>query len=404
MEPTGDVLARWPWREVPVLFADVLRPRVEEIASEMQATIRHEVRVYRQPEHSAVGRDVSAAVHCALRQFVELTENPDSPQGHHELFFQRLGRLEYLNGRTTDGIQAAYRVGARVACRHYVRLAHAASLPPETALPVTEAVLAHISALSDLAVRGYAAARAHAAGQTQRSRRALAARLLEQSAMPRTEPLSALAEQAKWPLPESVACLVMGRAGGGGHVLAAAGLDEDVLVLPQGGELLLVVPDPEDGGRLDRLRAAVREYAAALGPTVALDEAWLSAYCARLALRHRSDLGAPADVPLVAAEHLLDLHLLSGAHMGRLMADRLTEALRALPPGKAARLADTLEALLTSWGRTAPEVAEALGVHPQTVRKRLRQLDQLYGERLGDPAFRTGALLALRTRALTRQR
>ena len=53
-----------------------------------------------------------------------------------------------------------------------------------------------------------------------------------------------------------------------------------------------------------------------------------------------------------------------------------------------------------SWGRTAPEVAQALGIHPQTARKRLRQLEEVFGDRLGDPRFRFEALLALRTHAL----
>ncbi|MEV0318633.1 helix-turn-helix domain-containing protein [Streptomyces sp. NPDC050658] len=401
--------SRTPWHEIPEAFADVLRPRIEEIAAQMLTAIRQDVRAYQRPTGSAVGRDVTAAVHRAMHQFVELVDDPESPQGHHELFFQRLGRLEFLNGRGTDGIQAAYRTGARVACRHYVRLAQEAALPPETGLAVTEAVLVHTAAMSDLAVRGHAAAQARATGRTQRSRRALASRLLEQSAgpgesgspgSPGSDSLAALAEQARWRLPETVACLVMRQAGGGGQVLAA-GLDEDVLILPRGGELLLVVPDPADGGRLDRLRAAVREHAAAIGPTVALGEAWLSSHCARLALKHRRRLDAPRGELLTAADHLLDVHLLSGAPIGRLMADRVTDALRQLPPGKAVRLAETLEALLMSWGRTAPEVADALGIHPQTVRGRLRQLDDLFGARLSDATFRTGALLALRTRALT---
>ncbi|WP_405577493.1 helix-turn-helix domain-containing protein [Streptomyces sp. NBC_01092] len=70
------------------------------------------------------------------------------------------------------------------------------------------------------------------------------------------------------------------------------------------------------------------------------------------------------------------------------------------PRGRAVRLAETLDALLMSWGRTAPEVAQALGIHPQTARKRLRQLEALFGDRLGDPRFRFEALLALRTHAL----
>ncbi|MFP3989739.1 helix-turn-helix domain-containing protein [Streptomyces sp. E11-3] len=400
MRIAGGTLSRQPWREIPAVFAEVLRPRIEEIAAEMLAEIRREVGVYQRPVGSAMGRDLSAAVHRAMRQFVELVENPDSPQGHHELYFQHLGRLEFLSGRTADGIQAAYRVGARVACRHYVRLARDAALPAEAEPSVTEAVLTHVDAMSAQAVRGYADARARSAGQTERTRRALAARLLEQSPDPRGEPLAALAELAEWRLPGTLACLVMRRAGGGGHVLAA-GLDEDILSLPRGGELLFLVPDPQGGGRLDRLRAAAGAHPAALGPTVPLDDAWLSAYCARIALRHRRSLTAPRGELLVVDDHLLDVQLLSGAPIGRLMADRITEGLRGLPPGKAARLAETLQALLLSWGRTAPEVADALGVHPQTARSRLRQLDDLFGDRLADPRFRTGALMALRTRALT---
>ncbi|MGC9539094.1 hypothetical protein [Streptomyces sp. UG1] len=53
---------------------------------------------------------------------------------------------------------------------------------------------------------------------------------------------------------------------------------------------------------------------------------------------------------------------------------------RACPPGgRAARLAETLDALLMPWRRTAPEVAQALGIHPQ--------LESLFGDRLGDPRF-----------------
>ncbi|QKW10911.1 helix-turn-helix domain-containing protein [Streptomyces sp. NA04227] len=110
---------------------------------------------------------------------------------------------------------------------------------------------------------------------------------------------------------------------------------------------------------------------------------------------------------MVAADRLLDVHLLNSRHIGRLLADRALAPLHELPPGKAARLAETLDALLLSWGRTAPEVADALHIHPQTARNRLRQLDELFGPRLTDPTapdLRIGALLALRTRALREAR
>jgi DNA-binding PucR family transcriptional regulator len=50
--------------------------------------------------------------------------------------------------------------------------------------------------------------------------------------------------------------------------------------------------------------------------------------------------------------------------------------------------------------RSAPEVAAALGIHPQTARYRLRQLESLFGDRLDDPDFRFAAGLVLYGRSL----
>jgi hypothetical protein len=111
--------------------------------------------------------------------------------------------------------------------------------------------------------------------------------------------------------------------------------------------------------------------------------------------------GGPGTGEFVSAgDGLAEAHLRHGIHIGRLLGDRVLGVLRDLPAGRAARLAETLDALLMSWSRTAPEVARALDIHPQTARKRLRKLEELFGDRLNDPAFRFEALLALRTRAL----
>jgi DNA-binding PucR family transcriptional regulator len=49
-----------------------------------------------------------------------------------------------------------------------------------------------------------------------------------------------------------------------------------------------------------------------------------------------------------------------------------------------ARLGETLLAWLQSRS-SAPDLATQLGVHPQTVRYRLRQLEELFGDRLNGP-------------------
>ncbi|MGW7555151.1 helix-turn-helix domain-containing protein [Streptomyces rimosus] len=182
------------------------------------------------------------------------------------------------------------------------------------------------------------------------------------------------------------------------------GLGQEVLALSRGADLVVVLPEPGDGGPagVEDVRSAVRGRTAALGPAVAPRDAWVSLVCVRVALNHHRDTGAADGRLLIVGDRLADVHLLGGAHIGRLLADRALGALDGLPAGRAARLAETLDALLMSWGRSAPEVAQALGIHPQTARKRLRQLDALFDGRLADPDFRFAALLALRTRALGR--
>ncbi|MDF3144815.1 helix-turn-helix domain-containing protein, partial [Streptomyces sp. T21Q-yed] len=405
MASQAETFTRHPWHELPPALAALIRSRVDSIVTDMTQAIRDEVPGYRRSLDSAVGRDLTESIRRAVRQFTELTEHPDSPQDHHIRHFRHLGRVEFLNGRTTDGLQAAFRVGARVGSRRYAEIVQEASLPPETVLTLHEAVLIHINALSNEAVKGFLAAQLRSEGEVKRARRTLVERLLEQ---PRGQeraplgplgPLGPLAERARWALPGAVACVVVRSAGR----FSVPGADSELLSVNRGSDLVLIVPEPATSGLIERVRGAARGRVAVVGPAVPTDEAWLSLQCARLALDRRAELPTePGDdgAFLHVDDELADLHLLRGAPIGQLLGRRVLGVFADLPRGRADRLAETLDALLMSWGRTAPEVAQALGIHPQTARKRLRRLEALFGDRLGDPRFRFEALLALHTQAL----
>ena len=107
---------------------------------------------------------------------------------------------------------------------------------------------------------------------------------------------------------------------------------------------------------------------------------------------------------IAAEDHLLELFPLAGEPLGALLGRRGVDRLGELGAGKTARLEETFAALLASWGRSAPEIAAELGIHPQTARYRLRQLDDVFGERMTDPDFRYEAETVLRLRALRRKR
>jgi DNA-binding PucR family transcriptional regulator len=101
------------------------------------------------------------------------------------------------------------------------------------------------------------------------------------------------------------------------------------------------------------------------------------------------------DGPVVTTEdHLAALVVHGDAGLARELATRL-EPLEERTPSSAERLAETLAAWLDHQG-SVPRVAQELRVHPQTVRYRLAQLRELFGERLEDPESRFELMLALR--------
>jgi DNA-binding PucR family transcriptional regulator len=76
--------------------------------------------------------------------------------------------------------------------------------------------------------------------------------------------------------------------------------------------------------------------------------------------------------------------------------------LQRLRPAQQDRLAETLLGWL-QHGCNANEVAQQVHVHPQTVRYRLRQVEDLFGDQLRDPDRRFELEIALRARHMLRR-
>jgi DNA-binding PucR family transcriptional regulator len=98
----------------------------------------------------------------------------------------------------------------------------------------------------------------------------------------------------------------------------------------------------------------------------------------------RLGLDADADGPLDTDTRLADLVLRADGDALADLRARLLAPLDELPAGARAKLTETLRCWLLNHGRR-DQVAAELFVHPQTVRYRMTQLRQLYGDRLDDP-------------------
>jgi DNA-binding PucR family transcriptional regulator len=97
---------------------------------------------------------------------------------------------------------------------------------------------------------------------------------------------------------------------------------------------------------------------------------------------------------LDATDHLADLVVGADPTSLQDLRDEVLAPLQGLSPGAADRLRETLRAWLLHLGRRS-EVADALHVHPQTVRYRMSQVRDLYGDRLEDPATVQALIIAL---------
>ena len=400
-----------PYEAVPPEAADVLRPVLPGLADETIAAIAREVPGYARAMEGEFGQAVRLGVEIAFSRFLDLLAAPEPQPAESARIYVDLGRGEFHAGRSLDALLAAYRVGARLAWRRFVEAGVAGGLAAEAIYALGEAIFAYIDELSAESAEGYAEEQTAAAGESERRRRRLV-RLLTREPPPSQEAIRTAATAAGWTLPRGgVAVLVAATAEHDepGEALLdsvaarlARRLGEDAVGAEAFGAALVVVPDPDAPGRRRRLESAAEEQPVALGPTVPWTEAAASARRARAthALASAGRLPAAEDgAPrlVVAQEHLAHLLLAAAPDVAADLAATRLAPLDQLAEGPRARLEETLAAWLDRPGQVQA-VAAAIGVHPQTVRYRVRQLRDLFGERLEDPEARFELSLALRAR------
>jgi PucR-like helix-turn-helix protein len=381
---------------LPPDLAAALRPALPDLAQHIIVAIGREVPAYARPLEGPFGRTLRVGVERALTRFLDEIENPGASDGGAREIYVALGRGEMRGGRSLDALLSAYRIGARLAWERFVAAGEAAGHEPRTLYRLASAIFDYIDGISAESVEGFTQERAAAEGERQRRRRALAHLLARDDVS--ADDVHDLARLAVWPRPELVAGLVVGEAAGEEPDAdrLASRLGGDVIAAAEGSLVIAWVPDPDAPGRRTQLEAALDGVPAALGPAVALGRAPLSLLRARaahaLALEDLVDAG-----PLVVADEHLPALLLHGGDR-TLAADLATAALaplEALRPGPRLRLRATLRAWLDHPGQVT-RVAADLHVHPQTVRYRVAQLRELFGERLDDPEARFELGLALR--------
>ncbi len=359
-----------------------IRAALGPIADAVVGAIQREVPDYARPLEGDFGRGIRRGTEVALRRFIG-----DEQDDAGDDVYRRLGGGEYRAGRSLDALQSAYRVGARVAWREISDLADAAGASARSQRNLAEAMFAYIDRIAGESVEGYAAAQLRDAGDLDRRRSDLAEMLLSGVAEDDAE-LVRMAETARWPMPRTVACLVVA---GEQAERAKRLLSGESLGVRSGETIGIVVPHP--GRARARGRAA---RAAARAP------------CRRRSDREPGrgsllDAARPPGARAGRAERARPCSRSAGSPRSRCAALRRSRRCAAAcsrrSTARRPRAASGLEATLLQWLRhrgAQGAIAAELGVHPQTVRYRMARLRDLMGETLEDPEQRFALEMALR--------
>ncbi|MET9341734.1 MULTISPECIES: helix-turn-helix domain-containing protein [unclassified Nonomuraea] len=377
------------WESAPPGIVHGLRPGIGRLSDEVIEEIQARIPEYARPSDEIYIKVVRRAVEEAIGRFLDRIENPDAPWDPEP--FRMIGRGEAAEGRNLEPLQTAMRLGARVGWRRLTELAEPLGLTPQSLYDLGEAIFVYLDQLADAAAEGFDEARAHAAGEMERRRHRLLDLLLSQPPAA-AEAIADLAKAAGWRLPRTVAGVALDDQNG------TPSLPPDVLVGLDRPQPCLLVPDPNGPGRPQMLEKSLRGWRAAVGPAVPLERAAVSLRWATEALDlARRGVLPRARGPLRCADHMSTLIVFKDEDLVGALAQTRLAPLAHLRKSQQDRLAETLLAWLR-YGRGAGEVAARLHVHPQTVRYRLRQLEELYGDQLGDPDVRFELEIVLRAR------
>lgn len=405
------------WAVLPAQIAEVLRTESAVSIAEISKAIQSEVAEYTRPLDPAYARTLGQAVQHAVGTFIDRVARPATPMAAILAEFRGIGSAEAREGRGLEPLQAALRLGARVGWRRLCGVAAEQGLDMLALGRVGEAIFVYLDELAAAAAQGYLDARAEFAGERERRRRRLLDLILADPPAS-TEAVAEAARVAGWPLPRRVAVVAVGEhhrpdpapataATAPAPSLAApspAVLPDDVLIDWSRREPCLLIPEPDAPGRVGAVGRALAGRTAALGPAEPLDRAATSLRWARqaLGLAGRGIIDGRRGL-VHCDEHLSTLMIFCDEELARVLCAARLAPLQRLRPAQRDRLAETLLVWL-QHGCNANEVAAQVHVHPQTVRYRLRQMDELFGDQLRDPDRRFELEIALRARQMRKRR
>ncbi|MET0839798.1 MAG: helix-turn-helix domain-containing protein [Marmoricola sp.] len=346
------------------------------VAEQTVAAIIDDVPSYSDALSGPMGETIRVAVETALGGFVQLAARSQGGRAHEPTAVAvdgayQLGRGEARSGRTVDALLSAYRIGARVSWRELSSAAVRTGVDAGTLVLFAELVFAYIEQLSAASLAGHNDELETTGRVRQRLLERLALHLVDGSS---PEAVEAAVARADWTPPRTLTAVVVPESQVRG-VLAAVSAETLQATEDVDGVALLLVPNVHGRARKSLLRALDGKGAVA-GPA----RPWAQVGESRTRALRVHSLGLGTD----SEEHLAELVLSADPSAYADLQARVLAPLDTLRDSSAEKLTETLRSWLLHHGRRDAVAAE-LFVHPQTVRYRMGQLREVFGDRLEDP-------------------
>lgn len=368
-----------------------MRSLLPRVVARIATAIQQEVKAYDGPVLGERRKLIEEALGAGLREFFDRVGGKARPSGEVDRLFRNLGHSEATDGHTLEAMRWANDIATREVWEELHRAALRHNLPVSVLGRLGDALFDHVDQLLGEVELGYRSGLDEQGADIGLSREHLAQQLLVGAD---TGQLEELAAAARWLLPELLVVICMRPLDGPWPP------ESDLLRL----ETLTVADAPYVLWLCDaRSRDAAIDMAReAFGPgnltvSIPMPPAEVNT-AARFAKRthqlaEQGVIKASGTIDCADYEEVLWLH--AEPVLRERLAERLLAPLAAETPHRRRILALTLLIWLEQRA-SAPVIARALGVHPQTVRHRLRQLDAMFDERLGEPGVAFPMLLALK--------
>jgi hypothetical protein len=344
------------------------------------------------PSETVPRAPIDALVDAGVRAFIaRLVGQARGAPGAEELFFEA-GRSVGRAGYTLARSSAVLDVYSREMWSEVYRVSVAQRLSTPTICRMVDALFGQVGEMHEQVQQGFRLGAHDFEHDYQLARERLTHAMLDGA---KPDEIARLAKYAQWyPSHDVLVILVRAAHDFWGELLAAGG-SETLKAINANGDAMVICDARDREHMLSQIAKISSDAVLIVGIPVdvphVVDSIRLAQRASALADRQIIEQGAVID----CAHHEVALWLHSEPVVQTRLASRLLAPLDGQTPLRRRILAETLMMRLEQRA-SAPSIARQLGLHPQTIRLRLRKLNALFGDKLDDPNVAFATLLALK--------